>query len=181
MSSVAVAADHLAKDRRRKLGAYYTPTSVADSLVKWALPEPGDVLDPSFGGCSFLQASLSRLAALGASNPKSHVFGIDVDDGARPYAARLGLPSSNIVIRDFFDVEPAAINRSGFAAVVGNPPYIRHHWIDGATLGRARSASHPRRTLPKWPVSGVGVLCCSRHAVSPNRREASLPATYLDP
>src|SRR5207253_1074767 len=94
---------------RQRLGVYYTPSSLADRMVDWALPDAGSALDPSFGGCSFLASAITRLSNLGVRNPGALVYGVDVDEAAMPYAECLrtaGLPTGNALIRDFFDIEP---------------------------------------------------------------------------
>ena len=139
-----VASMEMAVDRhtRRMIGAYYTPDDVAGVLVRWANPNPsGRVLDPSFGGCSFLNAALNH-AHNGGMGSKS-VYGVDIDNVAFAYAAELtlrGLPSRNLVQRSFFDVEPESVGGQ-FAAVVGNPPYIRHHWLTEEQVSSAQSAA----------------------------------------
>ena len=129
-------------ERRRLLGAYYTPESVADTLTKWALaPGTGTVLDPSFGGCAFLDAAASILADQGAASPDRLVFGVDVDPGCMEHVCtNENLLAENCVVRDFFELTPSDLAGTPFNAVVGNPPYVRHHWFRGATRKAAKKA-----------------------------------------
>lgn len=133
---------HLPPSRKRRLGIYYTPDHVARVLARWALGgRPGRVLDPSFGGCSFLRAALSELQGLQAAEPGRSIHGVDIDEGARPYAEELmglGVPSCNFHFADFFSIEPEDTGQ--FAAVVGNPPYIRHQWLQRSVRDRAVEA-----------------------------------------
>ena len=97
---------------RKALGAFYTPPNVARSIVDWALAGvPGSVLDPSFGGCSFLDQAIDALASLGALHPGRLVHGIDVDGQATAEPARRlvtrGVPEEQLVIRDFFAIAAA--------------------------------------------------------------------------
>ncbi len=126
---------------RKRLGMFYTPDPLAQILVEWALLDNlGDVLDPSFGGCSFLRAAHEQMGRLGVEDAGRLVHGIDVDELGGRRAARsleaLGVPRENFLYSDFFRVEPDP----RYAAVVGNPPYIRHHDVDSDTsenVGRA--------------------------------------------
>lgn len=141
---------------RRRIGAYYTPDSVAETLVAWANPDPsGRILDPSFGGCSFLSAAVehARNAGVGPSG----VFGVDIDEVAFKFASELiakGFPIANVVKSNFFDVSVQTFGGE-FAAVVGNPPYIRHHWLDeeqklsAQQAAKAAGVSLPR-TADTW-------------------------------
>lgn len=135
---------HSVSNRRRSLGAYYTPEPIADAVSSWAITDPEfAVLDPSFGGCSFLRSAVTRLSELGAVRPGSQVFGIDVDPATSPYVdalAPLGVPNQNLKYEDFFAVTPDCFPKR-FDAVVGNPPYIRHHRLDSETLERARACA----------------------------------------
>ena len=84
----------------------------------------------------------SRHAREGGVEP-SGVFGVDIDEAAFAFATELadrGLAQSNVIQRDFFDV--SADNLGGrFSAVVGNPPYIRHHWLSEGQKASARRAA----------------------------------------
>lgn len=98
-------------------GAVYTPSHVADALVRWAVRSATDrVLDPACGDGVFLAATHARLTTLG--NPHPTCLGIDIDAQAAHTAG--GIQS------DFFAW--AAHNQSArFDAIVGNPPFIRSH------------------------------------------------------
>ncbi|EFG8200284.1 N-6 DNA methylase, partial [Escherichia coli] len=65
---------------RRQLGAYYTPERLSDMLAFWAIRSSADqVLEPSFGGCGFLQSAVKALKDCGSRNPKNSIFGCDID------------------------------------------------------------------------------------------------------
>lgn len=131
-------------ETRKRLGIYYTPTAVAEILVEWALPAPGPVLDPSFGGCSFLAAAVDRLEALGAADAAQLVHGVDIDEvGARFSAASVfarGVSRGNVRFGDFFAVSAPALDAHRYAAVVGNPPYIRANAVDSLVSVTAQMA-----------------------------------------
>lgn len=137
--------DSSAVPLKKRLGAYYTPEPVARLLVQWALQGlPGRVLDPSFGGCNFLRTSVAVLHQLGAEDAGPLVHGVDVDESVRVYAnelATLGVPSYNLITDDFFRCKPGEEGLGLFNALVGNPPYIRHHWFQGSMRARAVEAT----------------------------------------
>lgn len=118
---------------RRRLGIFYTPDHVALAMARWAVRENvGPILDPSFGGCSFLRASLNALQETATPNPHSLIYGIDLDPRAAEYVKDLvaaGVPAGNIMIQNFFTARPSELEASPFRSIVGNPPYVRHHWM----------------------------------------------------
>ena len=131
-----------AVDRQRLLGVYYTPDALASVLAKWALaPGKGTVLDPSFGGCSFLNAATKILAGKGVSKPGRLVFGVDVDPLCLEHVrGNRNLVEKNCVVQDFLTVSPKDLRGAPFQAVIGNPPYVRHHWLNGTTREAGRTA-----------------------------------------
>ena len=124
------------RDKRRMLGVYYTPKHVSDVLVRWANPDGGGrILDPSFGGCSFLQS------ACDLATRSELVRGVDVDRDAFSHAERLlaeRLEPYQLVKRNFFVVTPDDLDGQ-FDVIVGNPPYIRHHMLGPVQQAIARS------------------------------------------
>ena len=127
---------------RRLLGAYYTPDALANILATWALaPGKGNVLDPSFGGCAFLNAATTILASRGVSKPGKRVFGVDVDPTCMEYVRKdRNLVEKNCIIRDFLSLFPKDISGAPFHTIIGNPPYVRHHWFNGKTRKAGRAA-----------------------------------------
>lgn len=129
---------------KRSLGSYYSPEPYARVLVKWALNgSAGRVLDPSFGGCAFLRVALEELGALGAPSPADLIYGADIDLGTAVWAAHLnsqGVPAANLRAMDFLETR-ADREFPRVEAVVGNPPYIRHHWITESSRKVANDAA----------------------------------------
>lgn len=127
---------------RRPFGAYYTPRSVADTLAKWAIRVAGEViLEPGFGGCGFLEASQSRIEALGADDPFTHIYGCDKDH--RAFAIldhKIGdsTHTERFILGDFLCLHSQDFKVSGFDVVIGNPPYISLHSM--STEQRAAAA-----------------------------------------
>src|SRR5664279_1059697 len=112
---------------RRKIGAYYTPINVTSLLCDWGIRAAGDlVMEPCFGGCTFVEASVAKLKTLGQDAPQSNVFGFDIDPLAFRYlATRLGADATpaHFISGDFLMQSSDACGLMDF--VVGNPPYIR--------------------------------------------------------
>ncbi len=127
--------------RRRLLGRYYTPDAIAEILVRWALDgKPGSLLDPSFGGCSFLEAGARVMEELGTKCGGKKVFGVDVDpDCLRFIRSSSLLYEENCTFKDFLKLSPDDLSDAPFQTVVGNPPYVRHHWVKDAARDAARS------------------------------------------
>ena len=137
---------------RRKLGAYYTPAQLSQILVDWALSDPKDtLLEPSFGGCGFLEAARIRFEELGSKSPKEQIYGADIDPMAFNFLAEvLGAPVDldRFIQHDFLELEKPTTWPTGFTAIVGNPPYVSFQEID----------SEKRRnfTNKAWPVNHIG-------------------------
>ena len=130
-------------DPRRLMGRYYTPDDLAEMLVRWALTDvTGTVLDPSYGGCAFLNAAARVLSANGIENPGGLLYGVDVDPACTDSARRSPpLIEAHCITADFLGTSPTDVPGAPFAAVVGNPPYVRHHWLKGTQRERARAVA----------------------------------------
>lgn len=118
----------------RRLGVFYTPDRLASALTRWALQDGATrVLDPSCGDGRFVLAAASLLAGADGS-----VVGVDVDRDAVEALRAQRVPGVELHVGSFFD--ESFLRRGGrpFGAVVGNPPYVRHHWQDEAAREQAR-------------------------------------------
>jgi len=115
--------------RRRALGIYYTPRSAAALLARWAIRDRTDtVLEPSFGGCTILEAAVDRLRALGCRRPANQIFGYDVDKSAFTYLRRLlGEGETKQFSQENF---LSARMPSPVDAVIANPPFVSYHRMD---------------------------------------------------
>lgn len=115
---------------KKRRGIFYTPDEASQLLVKWGIRTPEDViLEPSFGGCGFLEASLERLEALGCDNAHQYLLGCDIDPKAFENLAEL-LETTPDPARfkeeDFLRVVPGDFNQLA-DAIIGNPPYVSWH------------------------------------------------------
>ena len=129
--------------RRRLLGAYYTPDDLATVLATWALADgEGPILDPSYGGCAFLEAAARVLSEDTPSTGGADVYGVDIDPtcAATARSSEL-LVEENCVEGDFLAASSGDLPGSPYAAIVGNPPYVRHHWIQGEQRESARAVA----------------------------------------
>lgn len=124
---------------RKARGAFFTPPKIASFIADWAVRTAEDeVLEPSAGDAEFLMHAVARLRELGASSP--HVHGVELhqwsaDIGAARIAAVGG--TVDMEVGDFFDTTEAG----RYAAVVGNPPYIRFQDFSGDARAKARAAA----------------------------------------
>ena len=115
-------------DRRRPLGATYTPPEIVASMVAWVAgrSQPARVIDPGTGSARFLLAA-------GRALPDAHLVGVEVDPLAA-LLARANLTAagfdhrSKILVHDYRNADLGAF--AGPTAFIGNPPYVRHHQIE---------------------------------------------------
>lgn len=139
-------------EERRKIGAFYTPEPLSQILSDWAIRSSLDlILEPSFGGCGFLQCAQGRLVELGCREPRKQIYGCDIDPVAFDYLAdvfQAPIDLSRFSQADFLDVAPGGVWPEAFPVVLANPPYIPYQ-----ELGTER-----RQTLSstKWPIEDVG-------------------------
>ncbi|WP_404939281.1 Eco57I restriction-modification methylase domain-containing protein [Pseudomonas atacamensis] len=118
--------------RKRELGAFYTPSSVTKVLCDWAIRSPNDiVLEPSFGGCNFLEASFRRIQELGAA-AANNIYGCDIDPAAFKMLDEkdIELNVDHFQLKNFLALRPYEIHHAQVDAVIGNPPYVRYSKLD---------------------------------------------------
>lgn len=119
------------RTKKKRRGVFYTPQSVTDALCQWAVRCNNDVvLEPSFGGCGFIESLGKRFAQLGKRHPAESVFGCDIDSTAFVHLKKSSVPVESLrqyVKGDFLSLLPGAFGVPGFDAIVGNPPYVSYH------------------------------------------------------
>ena len=112
---------------RRRLGQFFTPLAIGRVMARWALAaNPDLLLEPGCGSGSLLAAAANERTTV------ARMLGIDVDPFAIAMAAAnrdvRGIKSLELRIGDFLvdnmDERPEA--------VLCNPPYTRHHALDGS-------------------------------------------------
>jgi adenine-specific DNA methylase len=113
---------------RKILGAFYTPTTLSQALTEWAVVSDSDtILEPSFGGCGFLEAVSLRLLNLGCLAPESQIFGCDIDPlafYALEQTFKAPTDSNHFIQKDFMEINVEDGWNERFSVSVGNPPYI---------------------------------------------------------
>jgi len=175
---------------RKRRGAFFTPPSIAEFLVNWAVTDSdATVLDPSCGEAVFLVAAGEQLQFLGKSTADldSQVYGVDIHQSSLEDADRLltsaGL-DARLIHSDFFEV--AAPDQLGCElplvdAVVGNPPFVRYHHHAGQVRKVAAEAAFRRGVrLSGLASSWAPLLVHASAFLKPEGRLAMvLPAELL--
>lgn len=165
--------------RKKLLGSFYTPLRIAQPLVDWAVQSSSDwVFDPSFGGCAFYDAAIRRLASLGNSAPGRCLFGVDIDRRARRYLTSVlqsGGSQKQFVTGDFLATTPETFAQK-FQAIVGNPPYVRHHWLKARTAGLSKVDSALNGSSNYWAYFVVHAMAFLRDG---GRLAFLLPGSFL--
>lgn len=115
-----------AREALRQKGQFWTPDWVAEAMVAYVLGDKGGSLfDPAVGAGAFFRAAKKV-----AQEQRFHVTlsGMDIDAAVLKRAVEQGLIEdevANVTVGDFVFAPP----ERKLAAIVANPPYIRHHRI----------------------------------------------------
>lgn len=124
-------------------GVYYTPPRLAGLLAGWALErDPKRILEPSYGEGVFLREIDAKLRERGIHDPGHRMFGVELDRRAAPRLRESGLrlPEGHLHSGDLLSFDADALG-GRFDAIVGNPPYIRHHLLDEKLAARGRRSA----------------------------------------
>ncbi len=172
-------------------GGYYTPTVIAQFLANWAICSASDeVLEPSCGDGSLLEAAAQRLLALGASpdtvNHQLRATELYESEAilAHQRLENLGITSQDVVtISDFFSCDDQAWGIVGRQCdvVIGNPPFLRYHSFPEDQRDRAFRLMRTAGLSPsKLTNSWVAFLVAASLRLKPNGRLAMvIPAELL--
>lgn len=138
------------KLEKKQKGIFYTPDVLAKILCEWAITDKHNtVLEPSFGGCGFIKAAISRLYELECAIPENQICGCDIDEGAFMHLNKIPAFNSDAFLKgDFLQVQPSAFPLSPVDIVIGNPPYISYHNMSPEQRVSMRLASFKGITLP---------------------------------
>lgn len=144
--------------KKKKHGIYYTPLHATQFLCDWAIRTSNDlILEPSFGGCSFLQSSRERLIALGSKSPNAQLYGADIDKEAfRHLSKKIGPVNvqRRFLLSDFLSVRPDDFDAKHFDVVLGNPPYTAYRNVTKSQRKRAKACI----SLPEYPLRRTASL-----------------------
>lgn len=138
---------------KRQHGVYYTPSDVADLLVSWAIRSKHDlILEPSFGGCAFLEASLTRLRIMGCDAPEQQLSGFDIDPQAFIHLAKLDSrlcePGNRFIQGDFLAASGNDFSGHKSDVIVANPPFVPYR----------RMNSVQRKAIEDWSNAHPSVV-----------------------
>jgi adenine-specific DNA-methyltransferase len=129
--------------QRKANGVYYTPPRLARLLAEWALVRnPQRILEPAFGDGVFLRAAHDSLMDAGVADPAARLFGVELDPLGveRLHESGLHLRAGHLRQADLLTLDAKRLG-GGFDAVLGNPPYIRHHLLSAELIERGRSGA----------------------------------------
>jgi len=123
------------REALRQKGQFWTPAWVAEAMVAYALGGGSPHLfDPAVGAGAFFRAAKVVSEQMGRTVA---LLGAEVDPRALDEALATGLTAQDLAlveVRDFVLDPPERT----FAAIVANPPYIRHHRLSPETKARLR-------------------------------------------
>lgn len=142
MLDVMVTSAPVERRQRKSLGAFYSPQSLVEPMVAWAVTSPHQsVLDPSCGDGVFLENAARRLLHLGTRPERaaSLLYAVDLNPDAvrltrERLSSELGLVFGNARVTSFFALPPPGGlfgPADGVDVVLGNPPYIRYQEFAG--------------------------------------------------
>lgn len=114
----------------RDKGQFWTPSWVAEAMVAYVTKDTDLVFDPATGRGAFYEALIKL------DKPETSFYGTDID--AEVLKDEIYERNScRVELRDFIRNPP----QRKFKAIVGNPPYIRHHRIGEETKTFLRQLS----------------------------------------
>lgn len=115
------------ESHKKEFAAFYTPETLSDLLCSLAIKNPEEtILEPSFGGCSFLGSSWKALSKIGSVVPQNQIYGCDVDEFAFRNLKK-NFPNAvgrNFLHKDFLKTSPEDFQNLTFSTVIGNPPFL---------------------------------------------------------
>jgi len=150
---------HKSQAERNKLGQFATPTKLARDVLAYGLDllpngEAVRFLDPAIGTGSFYSALLSTCRRRPVASAQG--FEIDPHYGKPALALWEGTPLT-ITLGDFTRQTAPADDAKRANLLICNPPYVRHHHMNGAEKTRLQEAA---RAAAHVELSGLAGLYC---------------------
>ena len=148
---------------RNRLGQFATPTALARDVLAYGLAlipksKPVRFLDPAIGTGSFYAA----LQDSGRTIKSAHGFEIDPHYGVPAIRLWKDAPLQ-ITLGDFTQVVPPPSNEDKATLLICNPPYVRHHHLEGAEKLRLNARA---KGIAHISLSGLSGLYCYFMALS---------------
>lgn len=152
-SGAAISINQVVYHTKRQHGVYYTPSQVAELLVNWAIRTKHDlILEPSFGGCAFLEASVNQLRKLGCNTPERQLSGFDIDPQAFVHLAKfdscLCELGNRFIHGDFLSSSISDLSGQKADVIVGNPPFVPYR----------RMNVTQRKVIEDWAKNNTSVV-----------------------
>lgn len=143
---------------RNRLGQFATPTELAQDILSYAkklLPKRSKVrfFDPAIGTGSFFSALLSKFRESRIETAE----GYEIDPHYAKPSKRIWRDSIlNIRLADFTGESPPG-SKEQFNLVICNPPYVRHHHLNGHEKHRLKELVEERTGIH---INGLTGLYC---------------------
>jgi len=125
------------REHLRKKGQFWTPDWIAEAMVAYVAQSGSTIFDPAVGAGAFFKAAKIIGRETGAIPT---LLGTELDPAVLEQTVQNGLSAQDLAevqIRDFVLDPP----QGPFRAIVGNPPYIRHHRLSRAVKAKLRELS----------------------------------------
>lgn len=156
---------HKPQAERNKLGQFSTPTQLARDVLAYGLEflrkdEPVRFLDPAIGTGSFYSALISTCRERSVAS--AHGFEVDPHYG-KPALALWEGSQLQITLGDFTRQTPPSQDAQRANLLICNPPYVRHHHLEGVEKMRLQAAAHEAANVE---LSGLAGLYCYFMALS---------------
>jgi adenine-specific DNA-methyltransferase len=168
--------------KRKALGQFFTPDLIASEMARWVTRDyrSSSLLDAGVGTGVFVKSFLRGRRQAGVRTPVS-IDCIDIDRDVLDVARRGVIPEGNEEVRfiegDFLAFAPD----KRYDAIISNPPYYKHHFIENKSQA---VASIKKMTGCDLPVT-INVYClflfrARALMASPARCAFIIPGEFLN-
>ena len=179
-SEIDVAKDH---EERNRLGQFATPWPIADQMLAQAASfrAIADVrfLDPALGTGVFYSALLEHFDP----GSISAATGYEIDRQYAATAASIWTETGLTVRTQDFTEATSAADQTRFNLVICNPPYVRHHHINGAHKDILRKRLHQSGHMELNGLAGLyGYFMGLAHPLMSDEALAGwlIPSEFMD-